>query len=118
MYTIDILNKICRFVNESSGSEAIGTIVAFRNKPYKELLINFLEEGEGHIGPEYDFLKNETNDWNTLMTEDEYQELRKSDSLWYVNEDLVISIEESNDNKLISIQTSVDESGKIIITKL
>ena len=117
MYTIDILNKICRFANESSDCEAIGTIVAFRNKPYKELLINFLEGGEGHTGPEYDFLKNETNDWNTLMTEDEYQELRKSDSLWYVNEDLVISIEESNDNKEV-IQTSVDESGKIIITKL
>ena len=58
MYTIDILNKICRFVNESSDSEAIGTIVAFKNKPYKELLINFLEVvGEGHIGPEYDFFE-------------------------------------------------------------
>ena len=117
MYTIDILNKICRFVNDDTDSEAIGTIVAFKNKHYKELLINFLEGGEGHIGPEYDFLKNETNDWNTLMTEDEYQELRKSDSLWYVSEDLVISIEESNDSKQV-IQTLVDESGKIIITKL
>ena len=117
MYTIDILNKICRFENDSPDCEAIGTIVAFKNKPYKELLINFLEGGEGHIGPEYDFLKNETNDWNTLMTEDEYQELRESDSLWYVHEDIVISIEESNDNKEV-IQTSVDESGKIIITKL
>ena len=117
MYTIDILNKICRFANESSDCEAIGTIVAFRNKPYKELLINFLEEGEGHIGPEYDFLKNETNDWNILMTNDEYQKLRDFNNLWYINEDLVISIEESNDNKQV-IQTSVDESGKIIITKL
>ena len=44
MYTIDILNKICRFVNESSDCEAIGTIVAFKNKPYKELLINFLNQ--------------------------------------------------------------------------
>ena len=57
MYTIDILNKSCRFVNDNTGSEAIGIIVAFRNNPYKELLINFLEGGEGHIGPEYDFLK-------------------------------------------------------------
>ena len=117
MYTIDILNKSCRFINDDTDSEAIGIIVAFSNYPYKELLINFLEGGEGHIGPEYDFLKNETNDWNTLMTEDEYQKLRDFDNLWYVNADLVISIEESNDNKQV-IQTSVDESGKIIITKL
>ena len=117
MYTIDILNKICRFVKESPDCEAIGTIVAFKNKPYKELLINFLEEDEGHIGPEYDFLKKNSNDWNILMTNDEYQKLRDFNSLWYVNADLVISIEESNDNKQV-IQTSVDESGKIIITKL
>ena len=51
------------------------------------------------------------------MTNDEYQKLRDFDNLWYVSEDLVISIEESNDNKQV-IQTSVDESGKIIITKL
>ena len=117
MYTIDILNKICRFVKESPDCEAIGTIVAFKNKPYKELLINFLEEDEGHIGPEYDFLTQETNDWHTMITEGEYEELRKNGVLWYVNADLVISIEESNDNKEV-IQTSVDESGKIIITKL
>ena len=117
MYTIDILDKTCRFVNEDTGSDSTGTIIAFKNHPYKELLIAFLDGSDGHIGPEYDFLTKETNDWHTMITEVEYEELRKNGVLWYVNADLVISIEESNDNKQV-IQTSVDESGKIIITKL
>ena len=108
----DIIGKYCEFYpDEGSDKREIGKIIGF-NPNNDELLVYITSSDIGHSADYYRWLLGDR--WEIETPEEEFELLREHTRFWYVNTELFI---ETIDNKLISIETTVDESGKIIITK-
>ena len=110
----DTIGKYCEFYpDDGSDEREIGKIIGFNPNNYDELLVYVTSSDRGHEADSYHYLLGEGWEINTI--EEEFELLREHRRFWYVNTELFIG---TIDNKLISIETTVDESGKIIITKL
>ena len=109
----DIIGKYCEFYpTDDSVKREIGKIIGF-NPNNDELLVYVTSSDRGHDGDYYETLLNDG--WLIdLMTEESFEMLRRNLRFWYVRIDLFIGFV---DNEILSIETTVDESGKIIITK-
>ena len=108
----DIIGKYCEFyLDDGSGEREIGKIIGV-NPNNDELLVYVTSSDRGHIADYYHWLLAEG--WEIETPEEEFELLREHERFWYVKTELFIG---TIDNKLISIETTVDESGKIIITK-
>ena len=109
----DIIGKYCEFYpDDGSDEREIGKIIGF-NPNNDELLVYVTSSDRGHSADNYEWLLREG--WEIETPEEEFELLREHRRFWYVIGELFIG---TIDNKLISIETIVDESGKIIITKL
>ena len=115
MYT-DMLGKYCNFYPEDDCDDIeTGRIIGF-NPDFGdgELLVYVTSSDRGHSADYYEELLDEG--WLIdLMTEESFEMLRRDLRFWYIPVDLFIGLLEK---EISSIETSVDESGKIIITKL
>ena len=108
----DMLGKYCNFYPEADCDNIeTGRIVGF-NPNNDEVLVYVNSSNRGHSADNYEWLLDEG--WEIETPEEEFELLREHRRFWYVNTELFIG---TIDNKLISIETTVDESGKIIITK-
>ena len=108
----DIIGKYCEFYpDDDSDEREIGKIIGF-NPNNDELLVYVTSSDRGHVADYYHWLLAEGWEINTI--EEDFEVLRNDHKFWYVAIELFIG---TIDNKLISIETTVDESGKIIITK-
>ena len=109
----DIIGKYCEFYpDDDSDEREIGKIIGFNPNNDDELLVYVTSSDRGHEADYYHWLLAEGWEINTI--EEDFEMLRRDLRFWYVNTELFIG---TIDNKLISIETTVDESGKIIITK-
>ena len=110
----DIIGKYCEFyLDNGSDEREIGKIIGFNpNNNNDELLVYVTSINRGHSADNYEWLLIEG--WEIETPEEEFELLREHGRFWYVITELFIG---TIDNKLISIETTVDESGKIIITK-
>ena len=108
----DIIGKQCEFYpDEDCNVKETGKIIGF-NPNNDKLLVYVNSSNRGHSADYYKWLLREG--WEIETPEEEFELLREHRRFWYVNTELFIR---TIDNKLISIETTVDESGKIIITK-
>ena len=108
----DIIGKYCEFyLDNGSDEREIGEIIGF-NPHNDEVLVYVNSSNRGHSADNYEWLSIEG--WEIETPEEEFELLREHRRFWYINTELFIG---TIDNKLISIETTVDESGKIIITK-
>ena len=109
----DIIGKYCEFYpDDGSDEREIGKIIGF-NPNNDELLVYVTSSDRGHSADNYEWLLREG--WEIETPEEEFELLREHRRFWYVIGDLFIGFV---DNEILSIETTVDESGKIIITKL
>ena len=108
----DIIGKYCEFyLDDGSDEREIGKIIGF-NPNNDELLVYVTSSDRGHSADYYHWLLAEGWEINTI--EEDFEIIRKDRKFWYVAIDLFIGFV---DNEILSIETTVDESGKIIITK-
>jgi hypothetical protein len=109
----DIIGKYCEFyLDDGSDEREIGKIIGFNPNNNDELLVYVTSSDIGHSGDYYEWLLREG--WEIDILEELFELLRKDNRFWYVISDLFIGFV---DNEILSIETTVDESGKIIITK-
>ena len=109
----DIIGKYCEFYpDDGSDEREIGKIIGFNPNNNDELLVYVTSSDRGHSADYYHWLLAEGWEINTI--EEDFEIIRKDRKFWYVAIDLFIGFV---DNEILSIETTVDESGKIIITK-
>ena len=107
-----IIGKKCEFYpDEDCNVKETGKIIGF-NPNNDELLVYVNSSNRGHSADNYEWLLREG--WKIDILEELFELLRKDNRFWYVISDLFIGFV---DNEILSIETTVDESGKIIITK-
>ena len=110
----DIIGKYCEFyLDNGSDEREIGKIIGFNPNNNDELLVYVTSSNRGHIADYYKWLLGEG--WEIGILEELFELLRKDSRFWYVDIDLFIGL--IDDKSIISIETTIDESGKIIITK-
>ena len=110
----DIIGKYCEFYSDDGSDEReIGKIIGFNPNNNDELLVYITSSNRGHSADSYHWLLGEGWEINTI--EEDFEILRRDIRFWYVISDLFIGLIDYK--SIISIETTVDESGKIIITK-
>ena len=109
----DIIGKYCNFyLDHNCDNIETGKIIGFDPNNNDELLVYVNSSNRGHSADKYERLLREG--WEIETSEEEFELLREHRRFWYVIGDLFIGFV---DNEILSIETTVDESGKIIITK-
>ena len=107
-----ILGKQCEFYAEDDLTDRdTGKIIGF-NPNNAKLLVYVNSSNRGHCADNYKWLLGDG--WEIETPEEEFELLKEHKRFWYVS---IASFIGFIDDKLISIETTVDESGKIIITK-
>ena len=91
-----------------------GYVLAKRDSK-NHYLIYTINGDIGHNCGAGDYNSIQQNGYNFYITEKEFNLLRKDHKMWYVSEHHFINIIENDNNT--SIITTVDENGKIVITK-
>ena len=105
----------CRY-KEYNGNIVEGYVLAKRDSK-NHYLVYTINGNMGHdCGTGY-YEGIQQDGYNFYITKKEFELLRKDGKMWYVSEHNSISIIEAENNNQPSINVTVDENGKIVITK-
>jgi hypothetical protein len=114
MKDLDLNNlQKCRY-KEYDSSIVEGYVLAKRDSK-NHYLVYTINGNRGHSGAG-DYEGIQQDGYNFYITEKEFKLLRNDSKMWYVSEDYFINIIEV-ENNTTNIITTVDENGKILITK-
>ena len=105
----------CKYKEYDSSSIVEGYVLAKRDSK-NHYLIYTINGDIGHNCGVGDYNSIQQRDgYEFYISEEEFELLRKDERMWYVSEHHFINIIENDNNT--SIITTVDENGKIVITK-
>ena len=105
----------CKYKEYDSSSIVEGYVLA-KIDSKNHYLVYTINGNMGHDFGVNDYEGLQQDGYNFYITEKEFQLLRNYHKMWYVSEHHFINIIE-NDNNTTSINVTVDENGKIFITK-